>query len=190
MFTKQQVLDSFESTQKLPKEEMTEQFALLLKKQEAALSFVVANVEQYQLSGNTKNAAAELIFYIFKLYESKGLELALEEKYIADALISMDVDAKEIEKDLGGLSEEDIQVLNEAIESGNSDKLEGKPKAILEAIQKKKQKVSQPYLLEVVSSYVASDELIIEKEKSFVFSIAETLIEAIQAHAKEHLTQV
>ncbi len=185
MFKEKEIVDAYRKVQDLPKEELDIQFKELLQKQSVALSFIVANVEQYKLEEDTKNAAAEMLFHIFNLYKIKKVDSTLTEESIAKALNLMDVAAKSIENEIGGLSKEDVTILNKAIESGKSDKLTGKPKVILDAILNKKKEVKQPILLEFLSNYIFTDQLIIEKDKSFVFSIAETIVEAIEIQNKQ-----
>ena len=184
MFTEEQIEKAFGRINEISEEELTADFQKMIQNQKSAIGFVMANVAQYKLEENTKHATVELLFYIFELYKNRGFKDELKEDYIAEAIKKMDSVANNIEKNLGGLSKEDVTVLNKAIESGKSDKLTGKPKAILEAILNKKQQVSQPLLLEFLSMNISKDEMIVEKDKSYVFSIMESLIEAIQIQYK------
>ncbi len=187
MFTEQQIENAFGKANEISNDELAADFELMIKKQKTAISFVVANTEQYKLEENTKHATVELLYYILELYKNASVDQELKEESIATAMRKMDSSASDIEKDLGGLSQGDIKVLNKAIESGDANKLTGKPKAILDAILNKKKSVSQPLLLEYVSMNITQDEMIVEKDKSFVFSRLETLIEAIQEQVKGDL---
>jgi len=180
MFTEKDIEKAFGQPNVISNDDLALAFEKMIKKQRVAISFIIANIEQYKLEENTKHATVELLYYIFSLYKNKGFDDELIEESIASAMKKMDSTASDIEKKIGGLSKTDVEVLNKAIESGKSDKLSGKPKAILEAILNKKKDVSQPLLLEFISINITNDELIIEKDKSYVFSIAETIIEAIE----------
>ena len=184
MFTEHQIDKAFGKVNEISNDELAEDFRRMIKKQETAISFIVANAEQYKLDENTKHATVELLYYIFEIYKNSNFDQELTEDSIAKAMRKMDSTASDIEKQIGGLSKSDVETLNKAIESGDSDKLTGKPKEILDAIIQKKQEVSQPLLLEFVSVNITSDEMIPEKDKSFVFSIAETIIEALQLQFK------
>ena len=185
MFTDKQIEQSFGKINEISEEELTAEFQKMIQKQNSAIGFVMANVGQHKLEENTKHATIELLFYIFDLYKSSGFKDALTEDSIIEAIKKMDLVSSKISEEIGGLSKEDIQVLNKAIELGKSDALTGKPKAILDAILNKKKQVSQPILLEFISMNISKDELIVEKDKSFVFSIMESLIEAIQLQYKK-----
>lgn len=185
MFTEQQVESAFKAHKESTQEELNTSFKNTMDKQEQTFGFLVANKQQYNLSENTQNATAELLFHIFGLYEQHNFTEALSRESIEKAILDMESKSLNIEKELGGLEEADIEILNKAIESGSADKLTGKPKEILDVVMGVKKEVKQPVLLEYVSSIVTGDNLIIEKDKSIVFSIAETIIDAIQLQAKE-----
>ncbi len=185
MFEEKEIVDAYRKVLDLSKEDLDIRFKELLQKQNVALGFIVANVKQYNLEEDTKNAAAEMLFHIFNLYKIKKVDFTVTEESIAKALNMMDLTAQSIENEIGDLSKEDIAIMNKSIESGKTDKLTGKPKIILDAILNKKKKVSQPILLEFLSNYITTDKLIVEKDKSFVFSIAETIVEAIEIQKKQ-----
>lgn len=185
MFTEQQIEKAFGRANEISNDDLVADFQKMIKKQKDAIGFVIANAEQYKFEENTKHATIELLYYIFQLYKNSNSDQELTEASIAQAMRQMDSSATDIEKEIGGMSKSDIDALNKAIEKGDADKLTGKPKEILDVILNKKKSVSQPLLLEVVSMNITKDNMIAEKEKSIVFSIAETIIDAIQIQAKE-----
>lgn len=187
MFTEQQIIAVFTAAKELKESELGDKMQEMIQKQNTVISFILANVKEYKLEKDTEFATIELALYLFELYKSSGFDKALEKNVLADAIENVNKASADIEKGLGGLSKEDVEILNAAISTGQTSTLSGKLKEILEAIVEKKNSVSQPILLEYISNYISSDKMMKDKDHSYVFSLMEILIEAIQLQAKASL---